>query len=264
MNGIVIFALMFVAPAGADLPAPRATGPWTINGGDNRCFATRNFNINGDDVALGLEPSPTGSGTSFFLLKKHALKTLDVQEAKVGIGAGVPTTARWVGAPVPGVRDFSKYTLSLDRNEYRELIRTGLLSIDGKDGRARYALSGLASVDRKLSECGVLLLASWGLSERDQQRIAQFPKVSTSGLRDKDYPDRAVERGAVGSTELLLTISPEGVPIDCRPIRATGHKDLDQKTCEVLRKKGRFTPAVDRAGQPMQSPIVFSVAWRVQ
>jgi protein TonB len=61
-----------------------------------------------------------------------------------------------------------------------------------------------------------------------------------------------------------VTVLPNGLPTDCRIARSSGHDDLDKSTCNAFLKRGRFHPALDKSGQPMQAPFFEVASWAIK
>jgi protein TonB len=65
-----------------------------------------------------------------------------------------------------------------------------------------------------------------------------------------DYPASAQSAGAEGTAQAQLTIGPDGRVVGCSLIRSTGNGALDAATCNILRRRAKFTPARDSSGNP--------------
>ena len=65
-----------------------------------------------------------------------------------------------------------------------------------------------------------------------------------------DYPASAQAAGAEGTAQAELTIGADGRVIGCNLIRSTGNGALDSATCNILRRRAKFTPARDSNGNP--------------
>lgn len=68
-----------------------------------------------------------------------------------------------------------------------------------------------------------------------------------------DYPAEAVRNHWEGTVIADLTISPAGTPTACRIVESSGHSILDEKTCDLLIRRARFTPEKDKNGNPIES-----------
>jgi protein TonB len=65
-----------------------------------------------------------------------------------------------------------------------------------------------------------------------------------------DYPASAQAAGAEGTAQAELTIGPDGRVVGCNLIKSTGNGALDSATCNILRRRAKFTPARDSNGNP--------------
>ena len=65
-----------------------------------------------------------------------------------------------------------------------------------------------------------------------------------------DYPASAQAAGAEGTAQATLTIGPDGHVVGCNLIKSTGNGALDSATCNILRRRAKFTPARDSNGNP--------------
>ena len=83
------------------------------------------------------------------------------------------------------------------------------------------------------------------------------------GIDPGDYPRRAVERRAQGTTYLRFTILPSGRVRDCVVTRSSGHRDLDAATCPLLERSLRYRPARDATGRPVATTISGQQEWEL-
>ncbi len=80
-----------------------------------------------------------------------------------------------------------------------------------------------------------------------------------------DYPASAQSSGAEGTAQAQLTIGADGRVTGCNLIRATGNSALDSATCNILRRRAKFTPARDSNGQPTSDTITTPpITWRLE
>jgi len=74
-----------------------------------------------------------------------------------------------------------------------------------------------------------------------------------------DYPAGADgRRGTVG---LRLIITPQGSILGCNITRSSGSFLLDNATCNIVRRRERYTPALDKDGKPTLGIIDEAVNW---
>lgn len=88
-------------------------------------------------------------------------------------------------------------------------------------------------------------------------------RLISGGIYPQDYPRRAVERRAQGTTYLRFTILPNGRVRDCIVTRSSGHRDLDAATCPLLERRLRYRPARDASGRPVAETIRGQQDWEL-
>jgi protein TonB len=80
-----------------------------------------------------------------------------------------------------------------------------------------------------------------------------------------DYPASAQASGAEGTAQAQLTIGPDGRVVGCNIIRSAGNSALDSATCNILRRRAKFTPARDSNGNPTTDTLTTpSIVWRLE
>lgn len=80
-----------------------------------------------------------------------------------------------------------------------------------------------------------------------------------------DYPASAQSSGAEGTAQAQLSIGPDGRVTGCNLIRSTGNTSLDSATCNILRRRAKFTPARDSNGQATSDTITTPpITWRLE
>jgi protein TonB len=80
-----------------------------------------------------------------------------------------------------------------------------------------------------------------------------------------DYPASAQSAGAEGSAQAQLTIGTDGRVVGCSLIRSTGNGALDSATCNILRRRAKFTPARDSSGNATTDTYTTpTIVWRLE
>jgi protein TonB len=81
---------------------------------------------------------------------------------------------------------------------------------------------------------------------------------------DSDYPASAQAAGAQGTAQAQLTIGPDGRVVGCNLVRSTGNGALDTATCNILRRRAKFTPAHDSSGAATTDTYTTPpITWRL-
>jgi len=78
-----------------------------------------------------------------------------------------------------------------------------------------------------------------------------------------DYPQSAIRNEEQGTTAVRMTIGTDGRVTDCSITQSSGSSALDQATCNILRRRARFTPAKDQAGNPITDSFSQRIRWEL-
>jgi len=108
-----------------------------------------------------------------------------------------------------------------------------------------------------------------GASELYQQDLSTGAASARGDIRSlfsaDDYPASAQASGAQGTAQAALTIGPSGQVVACDLVRSTGDGALDSATCNILRRRARFTPARDSSGHPISDRVVTPpIVWTLE
>jgi TonB family protein len=79
-----------------------------------------------------------------------------------------------------------------------------------------------------------------------------------------DYPLAAIRNHWEGTAIAELTVNKEGRVSACKIVWTTGHKVLDNATCDLLMRRAKFTPATDKQGNPTDSVVrTPPIQWQI-
>lgn len=78
-----------------------------------------------------------------------------------------------------------------------------------------------------------------------------------------DYPPEALREEVQGTASFVLSVDKSGGVMDCYIGQSSGSSVLDAATCRLLRQRGRFLPAKDKYGQPVEGTYSSRVRWVV-
>lgn len=81
-------------------------------------------------------------------------------------------------------------------------------------------------------------------------------------MRD-DYPASALAEKAHGWVAFTLQVGANGRVTGCTVTGSSGSSALDRATCMIMRRRARFTPAVDSNGNPAPWAASGEVEWRL-
>jgi protein TonB len=98
------------------------------------------------------------------------------------------------------------------------------------------------------------------------QEHAGSPALSVAGgprgdpykwFTDLDYPAAARNTGAEGKVSVMLSIDTNGRVDGCRITASSGNSALDEMTCWLVQRRGRFIVQKDASG----TAVPYTFAW---
>lgn len=93
---------------------------------------------------------------------------------------------------------------------------------------------------------------------------AAVPRGNTGNwANSNDYPSRALREDREGVTRFRVTVGADGRITGCSVSGSSGHSDLDEATCSLVTRRGRFNPATDGEGQPTTGNWSSAVRWQI-
>ncbi len=90
----------------------------------------------------------------------------------------------------------------------------------------------------------------------------RIPAQSYISLGGEDYPVAALGARAEGTVRFTLTVDPGGRVVGCTVVHSSGSSVLDQATCNIMRRRARYTPAMDSNGNPVAGTITEAIVWK--
>ena len=79
-----------------------------------------------------------------------------------------------------------------------------------------------------------------------------------------DYPIDALRSGHQGTVRFTLTIAKDGTVKKCRVTKSSGFSELDRATCNIMRQRARFKPALDSNGNPVEDTYSSVLSWALR
>lgn len=270
MKSIVIAAMVLQSAAVPDAAPEKPSGKWSIEYGQSECILSRTYGTAPDVTIVGFKPAALGGSLEVVMLSP-----------------GAPTAHRAGKATLtllPSNRviesDYDAYglkksnqtltTLNTDDDVSADLENATSVKLDFAKGGARsVAVPGMKAALTALETCQADLLKGWGVDPAERERYAGPSKTSfylgqpSRWITTDDYPASAVQARQQGTTTALWTIGIDGRVKECRIVRSSGVAALDQATCAAIAKRGRYTPALDKNGDPMELHSMRRVVWRL-
>ena len=80
--------------------------------------------------------------------------------------------------------------------------------------------------------------------------------------RDR-YPPKALREHREGTTEVAIVVDQQGRPAECKIATSSGSSDLDEAACEMISRRGHWSPALNEQGQSIASTILMKFVWKI-
>lgn len=257
--------MYWLAAALAGSAAPLApSGQWIVSYEPNTCILQRDFGTGADKVTFAIRPFPVPTLHEIALVgadlggsmarRGTARLTIHPSEESIKVASTVHRLVkRKQQVSVFDVEDKLVAALGTSRS----------IEVQAGGKSVTIAPTGTAKALKALDACQEDLRKSWGIS-RETMALATTPAKADNPetwIVNDDYPADAVRSRAEGTTAMLWTIGVDGRVHDCRILRSSGHQILDDAACKALTKRGRYTPALDKDGKPVESWSSRLVRW---
>jgi protein TonB len=84
------------------------------------------------------------------------------------------------------------------------------------------------------------------------------------GITDADYPSDALRANEEGVTRFSYDITTDGRMANCHVTGSSGSASLDTATCRLATRNARWKPALDAAGNPVETHgLSRSIRWQI-
>lgn len=107
------------------------------------------------------------------------------------------------------------------------------------------------------------LLAAQAQAANGQVAVEAKPRGTSPWILNDDYPVQDARRHHEGTVEYRLHIDTSGRAVKCDVLASSGFAGLDDSTCVLLMRRGRFDPARDAAGAAVESDRSGRFTWRL-
>ncbi len=252
-------------PPATTPPADRSLRPhWTVNHGEVYCSLSRyngpaatTFSIRTipgtsrvellfSSSAWRRSPVPYGTTLDVMLLPGNSKHRVDARTGRLPNNA--PLLAFLDLQP-----DFVDAVAAASRMQLMRGQRT-ILAVDlPQAGRAV----------QTLRECHDRTLTDWGVDLALGATLRSYPVLVNRPLSSGDYPSAAISANAQGLVVVGLAVGADGRVSDCRVLRSSSNRALDDRSCREFRSEGRFSPAIGADGRPVAFTVVQTVVWRI-
>ncbi|KQN37474.1 hypothetical protein ASG37_10535 [Sphingomonas sp. Leaf407] len=263
-------AMLLTGQAPATAPLAPVSG-WNVEYADDLCVVSRTYGDVATPITIGFKPTPFGDTIQSVVLGPRSRLG---PQGEIDVTLSTPSGT--VDEPGKGTRVHlpdgkrAAITYYISRQSLERLVDSPVVTIRaGRSAPLTVALSLRQPVLAALRRCEADLLQHWGY---DAARIAAVATRAGPAPGDNpkrnwitpdDYPTAAFIARKQGRVLIGWTISPQGRVADCRILRSSGVADLDTAACDAVTKRGRYSPALDATGKPVESYSTRYVTWQL-
>lgn len=227
-------------------------------------MALRKFRSADEERTFGIRPAFNKESFELMLSREGSGPTSIEQEpGTVDFGAG-PIKTRVLRYKTPGSKlSVQRYRLAAEEVRRASNARQLTLKIGNKT--VSLAVSGLGPLIKALDTCLADLRQYWN-SDTTPATVA----VSARGdlrriFTGNEYPSLALIESLEGEATFTLLVDERGRVAGCDLAKPSGVPVLDVMGCEVFRKRARFKPARNAAGDPVRDTVTSPpVRWILQ
>ena len=103
--------------------------------------------------------------------------------------------------------------------------------------------------------------ASESSAEKSRARPGTFKTHPATWATSLDNPPLAKKERREGTTEFLVRYGKNGKPTGCEIVSSSGHADLDEQTCRLVKARARFRPGKNHEGETVGGTYQNRVNW---
>ena len=237
---------------------------WNVDYGDTQCTAGRSFGDPANPTILVILPALSGNSYELMIsVPKAGPAYAHETHGAVDFGKGeIKTGVLYYGGQ--GVK-LSAYQLRISASEMEQARSAGSLSVRPDAGqRYTFALSEMPEVLDGLRKCTADLEQYWNMDGKQAPNPAKTVLAELSTLfTAAEFPTEAQKMHEQGATRYQLMVDEKGSVAGCDVLASSGAPVLDSTGCDLIRRKARFTPATNSAGQPVRSVFTTSpLSWQ--
>ena len=258
-------SLGFYPAAASPQSAPMSpTAKWVVNYAESMCVLSRDYGSGENQITLGFRPGPLSDYIRIAILFPDTSR-IARGKAQIRFDGGEAVPAPFMSGPT---KTEGAYILLVDtkRSELHGFEAAKTMSIAAGKFAFNLALPDLTKAMAALKECEKDLLVSWGMDRELIAQLATMPSIRNgiaSIFSTDDYPSAAVRESLQGTSGIRFWVSKDGKPSDCKIVETSGTKVLDQQSCGVVLRRGKFDPARTIKGDAIASPAFVRIRWEL-
>jgi hypothetical protein len=261
MQRIPALVGILATPLSAEPPALFApTTPWAVNGDDGRCRLSRTFSDGARLIELTLEEMPLALNLRLSLRDTDRAGKYVLSDTDLRFDDSQPPVRKRMIESFDSIDGIHRvHAASIGRKELDRVSAAGALTLapHGHD-YVSLRMPNLAGALSVLNRCEDVVIGSAGLTPEQLRAIKTMAWPIVHGESKPPAYITHADKGDLEDIALAgVTVSPAGLPTDCKMIHRAKSSTLDGDLCaHALAQK--YDPALDAQGHPITG-IYFAV-----
>ncbi len=262
---ILPLAASAIAQAPAMSPGSATGARWVVDWADSECSLIRTAS-DGHTARAAIVVTPGSPGFVIRLLDAglgrlpRPLPNVELSVEPAGV-----VLLRGVLTPFRSGRQVVYGSQSIDDGHLADIAAATVLRVrrNGQN-RAAIPMPGARAAITILRRCIDDQLPRWGIDPERHWALRSRPSPvggAASWFRAFDYPRESILGREQGKTVARLRVRGDGSVGECVVVASSGHRRLDERTCEIHSSRARYEPARDANGNPAEAMAIVSVTW---
>lgn len=264
----LLLAGLGIAPfaAAAETAAWMPAGPWQLDQQPDQCTLLRPFQSGEQRLVMQVQPNLYSTAYGFKIASETALAATRPGEVDFALGTGKPQQSDGaIEVTTDGRQRVLRWTTGKTLSFPDMASDDQTVRLASKGGfAATMRWQGARKAFTALRDCQDQVAAAKG--EDAAARRAYKRELEPAGnpgywVTYADYPRQAERDRHEGITGFRLHIDSAGSITRCDITQSSGFAILDERTCDLLRLRARFTPALDANGVAVGATYSNRVSW---
>lgn len=277
LTGLLIAGITFLVSS-QNFAAERVTqlspvSPWQVEWAPQSCRASRGFGDKDHPSLLVIERFGPTQNFNVVIIGRDLLSLEWENQATVYFGDNIK---RVIDQPVLGIAKDRRTTLFF-RASLVDQPAEGVgqvpveleravdhISIKTPTKTIIFSTGPLDKMFKEVNRCAEDLFRVWNLDKEEQFRLSRHvtPTLSPgTWFTTSDYPIKQLMKGNSAMLTFTVLVSAEGEALDCIIPRAYGDEAFQALTCDLLKQRAHFIPALDFRGDAVKSVYFGTVRW---
>ena len=260
--GLTVVWMSFQASAQTQSATPKVV--WNLDWIDNHCAITTG---SADSMGLSLRVVPGDPDPELYLVGSSAvLAAAPHDKLTVTLAPTGEAFTAVAGSKTGGAKT---RVLQVSKLKYKfpgAFSKADTLQVSTRKGSVSMQVKGSAKAMAALQQCIDMKLAEWGVDSKiyDALRKPPTPREGAEGyITGDDYPQSALDRNEQGSVVARVIVDEVGNVASCDVAVSSHSRILDATTCQLIKSRAKFDPAIGSDGKPTQAIIMRQLNWQI-